>query len=403
MATMAEYIVQNIGLASENVAGNLGVIQQITTAIEGTAVTPVYNLLNFGVNGYVPGSGGDDTAAIIAWLTHAATSGGDHWMPAGNYNISAVIDFTVIFPNGSAYILNIICSPAAVITATANMTEMINLATTDTSTLPIEWSKIVLPVLNGNNKAANGVRMRNVEVCHVEIADITNFSGSGVGLFMDESGTPKTGVFNNKIIVRQISNCVTGLASYGNSAAANNGVQGNIIEINYIVGCANGVNIDANGVGMNSQLNTFNIGCVESCTSHGILDNNGNNTYIVGASDCNTVGFALEPGAKGIPTLIGNFTDPISVPTSGSNPMRIINSQAVCGKLTAPSMPASGTAQYNTFPQAVRIYLSGGTVTAVNLNIVATAGPTSGLFILQPGECIQVFYTSTPSWTWWGM
>ncbi len=72
------------------------------------------------------------------------------------------------------------------------------------------------------------------------------------------------------------------------------------------------------------------------------------------------------------------------------------------GKLTAPALPASGTAQTNTFPYYVRVYVAGGTVSAIALNGTDT-GLTSGEITLGPGETITLTYTAAPTWTWFGL
>lgn len=72
------------------------------------------------------------------------------------------------------------------------------------------------------------------------------------------------------------------------------------------------------------------------------------------------------------------------------------------GVITAPSVPASGTAQSNTFVVRVRIFVTGGTVSAIAINGTAT-GMTNGTFELDPGETITVTYSAVPTWTWFGL
>lgn len=72
------------------------------------------------------------------------------------------------------------------------------------------------------------------------------------------------------------------------------------------------------------------------------------------------------------------------------------------GLLTAPTMPTSGTAYTNNFGVTARVFVSGGTVTAIALNGTDT-GITSGQIILGPGETIALTYSATPTWTWFGL
>jgi hypothetical protein len=67
--------------------------------------------------------------------------------------------------------------------------------------------------------------------------------------------------------------------------------------------------------------------------------------------------------------------------------------------VTTPAIPASGTAYANTFGVRVRVFVSGGTVTAIAINGTST-GLTSGSFELNPSETITLTYTAAPRWVW---
>ncbi len=71
------------------------------------------------------------------------------------------------------------------------------------------------------------------------------------------------------------------------------------------------------------------------------------------------------------------------------------------GPLTAPAIPASGTAQANTFGVDVTIYVTGGTVTAIAVGGTAT-GLTSGAVFVGAGETITLTYSAAPTWVWIG-
>ena len=72
---------------------------------------------------------------------------------------------------------------------------------------------------------------------------------------------------------------------------------------------------------------------------------------------------------------------------------------------TTPSVPTSGTAQSNTNPYPVNVYLYGGTVTVIDYTPnggsatqVGTAGPAT--VRLNPGDSITLTYSGTPTWNW---
>lgn len=75
-----------------------------------------------------------------------------------------------------------------------------------------------------------------------------------------------------------------------------------------------------------------------------------------------------------------------------------------------PTVPASGTAQENTNPYAVDVYVYGGAVTEIQITkggtaytvfSVSTAIAMSGqAYKLNPGDSITVTYSTAPSWEW---
>ena len=79
--------------------------------------------------------------------------------------------------------------------------------------------------------------------------------------------------------------------------------------------------------------------------------------------------------------------------------------------ITTPSVPASGTAQENTEPFPVRVYLkTGGTGTAYAITDPAgntetfTTTLAEGMEItLDPGASITLTYTVAPTWVWYGV
>ncbi|MFP3209487.1 MAG: hypothetical protein RXR82_07330 [Nitrososphaeria archaeon] len=83
-----------------------------------------------------------------------------------------------------------------------------------------------------------------------------------------------------------------------------------------------------------------------------------------------------------------------------------INNAAV----STPAVPSSGTAQQNTNPFPVVVYLSGGSATQVQVTkggntytIWSSSSATAIPFMsvrLNPGDSITITYSTAPSWTW---
>lgn len=71
------------------------------------------------------------------------------------------------------------------------------------------------------------------------------------------------------------------------------------------------------------------------------------------------------------------------------------------GALSAPSVPASGATVINPFSVRARVFVSGGSVTAIAISGIAT-GLTAGMFIVDAGESISLTYSATPAWVWIG-
>lgn len=104
-------------------------------------------------------------------------------------------------------------------------------------------------------------------------------------------------------------------------------------------------------------------------------------------------------------TLIGNrligATAAILDSTGGAVFYRDNQGYNPVGALTAPAIPASGTAYTNAFGVDATVYVTGGTVTAIDVGGTAT-GMTSGPIRVAAGQTITLTYTSAPTWTWFG-
>jgi hypothetical protein len=78
------------------------------------------------------------------------------------------------------------------------------------------------------------------------------------------------------------------------------------------------------------------------------------------------------------------------------------------GSVSAPTVPSSGTALRNPYTYAARVFVVGGTVSAIKLTAAsgsspATTGVTSGLITLGVNESITLEYSSAPTWSWFGL
>jgi hypothetical protein len=72
--------------------------------------------------------------------------------------------------------------------------------------------------------------------------------------------------------------------------------------------------------------------------------------------------------------------------------------------ITTPAVPGNGTAATNTTTIDTRVYISGGTISAVLVNggtIISSTAAGQSLTVLVPAnQTIQVNYTSAPTWVW---
>jgi hypothetical protein len=104
-----------------------------------------------------------------------------------------------------------------------------------------------------------------------------------------------------------------------------------------------------------------------------------------------SLGGANAVGLGG-PTAIGSLVPgslilmPFSVGVAGSN-------------LVAPAIPLSGAPVTNNYHGTVTVVISGGTVTAVNINGVL-AGSGDGTYQVPAHGTISITYSLAPTWVW---
>jgi hypothetical protein len=85
---------------------------------------------------------------------------------------------------------------------------------------------------------------------------------------------------------------------------------------------------------------------------------------------------------------------------TGAGNWEILSMSQARGNVTAPSVPATTVALQNPFWRHAWVVVSGGTVTAIAVDGVAT-GLTSGSFRVPSGKTITLTYSAAPTWKWW--
>lgn len=100
--------------------------------------------------------------------------------------------------------------------------------------------------------------------------------------------------------------------------------------------------------------------------------------------------------------------EPITIaatPTSagGSSAAGNYGPGALSAVLAAPAVPATNVELHNPFPYDCMVYVSGGTVTAINTgppSATVATGMTSGGVYVRAGERIRLTYSVAPTWVW---
>ena len=133
---------------------------------------------------------------------------------------------------------------------------------------------------------------------------------------------------------------------------------------------------------------------------------NGNNSYFFANTNTTKVKvYASFHNVSGLPSAFS------SGDTANLN-LYVMTAKGITSRMTVnstvtttPSVPTSGTAQSNTNPYPVNVYLYGGTVTVIDYTPsggsatqVGTSGPAT--VRLNPGDSITLTYSGTPTWNW---
>lgn len=139
-----------------------------------------------------------------------------------------------------------------------------------------------------------------------------------------------------------------------------------------------------------------------------ILSNNYIGNHPAFTNPCNIVtAVQIISTFSGKATIQGNdLSDATYKIYNGSSTAKIIakDNQGYnpVGYTTAPTLPASGASFTNPYCYAVRVFVSGGSVTGILIN-GQSIGITSGCILLEPGEAITIVYSTTPTWNWFGL
>lgn len=160
---------------------------------------------------------------------------------------------------------------------------------------------------------------------------------------------------------------------------------------NQFIGCQwdNYNGVGGRAIDINNATGTMIRDCIFSNCSTGItIDVNSTSTTIFGNQ------FA------GVTTQIAGTPAQAAVSIKNNTGHRLT------GVNFAPAVPASTVAATNNNGYTVMVYLSGGTVTAVNINgsSFAAASPSGG-YRIEPGDTIAITYAVAPTWVWlptWG-
>ena len=108
--------------------------------------------------------------------------------------------------------------------------------------------------------------------------------------------------------------------------------------------------------------------------------------------------------------ISGTFSGQAGETSIPNAPFSISNGLLTLPTPTTPTVPTSGTAQQNTNPYPVNVYIYGGDVTEIQITrggtaytvlSVSTAIAMSGqVYKLNPGDSITITYSTAPSWEW---
>ena len=368
-------VAQGISIAGAGASGAL----LVTTIVSGAGTTTLTLADAASTAVTAAAVNHDDTAAIQAWLLAIATAstansgpGARGVAPFGTYMISSTVDFSKAFTSSYRGVA-IDMSQAYVKAVTGFSGSSMIYATTPDNQLFDECDFRFGTIDGSGIGTFNGLEVRYFREGRIELWRATACD-SNSAVFMNMTGTPTEGIFNNEIIIHdlELNTSGQGFAAQGNSGTY--GFQGNVVHIHEMTNNNIGLLVDT-ATGQNSVENLFIIGVSEHNTI-GIRDYNGRNTYIVANTNSNTGGGYDLQGSAGVPLLLGAFSDGFFL---NGNKARIIDRSATIGSVSPPASPfVSGTVYQNTSNAVVTIYQPAYATTSGTAGSVAVdLGPTS--------------------------
>ena len=233
--------------------------------------------------------------------------------------------------------------------------------------------------VNCDSNGGNGFHLPSGHnVARIMISTLWCSSNGGKGLLLEapngsSSTSPVIVDFNVGIFY-----------AHGNTGTSN-GIQ--IENSEYVsFGVATSQNNSGQGVGLYNTSQVYFGKLITYDNPYGGLEDNGSiltGNLTIGVLD-------VSDGISLTPTSLGYLK--IGSTPQGATP-------------SIPSVPASGTAQQNTNPYPVSVYLYGGTVTVIDYTpsggSATQVGSVTPMTVrLNPGDSITLTYSAAPTWNW---
>lgn len=163
---------------------------------------------------------------------------------------------------------------------------------------------------------------------------------------------------------------------------------------------------DGRGFVINGTRNTLLVGCTARKSVGAGL------TIVEGANGASgrVVGCSFTENERGVscanmPTLARWFIDystKVDSNTTTNYDFPIGYNDGPGHQLATPAVPASSVAYTNPYPFRCSVYLVGGTLTLFQINGTGIDNATKQV-VLDPGMTVQMWYSSAPTWVWYGL
>ena len=178
-----------------------------------------------------------------------------------------------------------------------------------------------------------------------------------------------------------------------NSAGAGASFDGNCTDININGGLAGNCASDGVYFGNagNVSINNFNSGAYDNFAGNTGWGIDFATTSLTAITCTNNNVIGNTGGAiRNVATTAGQFISN----NQGYNPVGYLSSQ--------PAVPSTTVNYQNLFGVRCRVFVTGGTVTAISINGTAT-GLTAGTFEVENGDNISWTGSGAPTWKWFGI